>query len=593
MKEANVKALRNGWTTGTCATAAALAAVHLLVESTALDQVTVILPKGGTANLVIENLIRLTENQVCASVIKDGGDDIDVTHGLEITATVKRTIEKGISIKGGVGIGKVTRAGLSVPVGEWAINPVPREMLISHLTPYLRDEGGFEVVIEAPKGQEAAEKTFNGRLGIMGGISIIGTSGRVEPMSEEAFKASLEVALKQAIVLGERELVFVFGNYGESYAKNNGIPETAILKMSNFVGFMLDKALEYGAQKVVLVGNIGKLVKVASGSFHTHSHISDGKFETLVAHLALMGAPVGLLEQVMGQATTEAVVAVLEANKQLFGDYSGVYQRLAESAKTKCLERVRNGVAIEVVLFSDQKRFLSSTDSKWCPNREDISVQPPRFSFIQPPRFSVVGIGPGDLSLLTLRGQMAIGNAQVVLGAKRQLEAIKVLLKDNVQIFEVNGRIGEMVALIDAAKAKSVVNITVLASGDPLVYGIGQRLRERYPEIEIISGISAIQYLFTKIPVPMQDVYVTSCHGRPLDIDKLLAVPIDKIAMVTDAINHPSIIAKSLLGQRVTLYIGSNLGYPNETILSGGPEDLQHFDGQGLHVLVIKKERYL
>ena len=154
MKEANVKALRTGWTTGTCATAAALAAVHLLVESTALDQVTVSLPKGGTANIAIENLFRLTENQVCASVIKDGGDDIDVTHGLEIKATVRKTEEKGISIKGGVGVGKVTRAGLSVPVGEWAINPVPREMLISHLGPYLRDEGGFEVVIEVPKGQE-------------------------------------------------------------------------------------------------------------------------------------------------------------------------------------------------------------------------------------------------------------------------------------------------------------------------------------------------------------------------------------------------------------------------------------------------------
>lgn len=580
-----MKALRTGWTTGTCATAAALAAVHLLMEAIALNQVTVMLPKGGTANLAIENLIKLTENQVCASVIKDGGDDIDVTHGLEITVTVKRTIEKGISIKGGVGIGKVTRAGLSVPVGEWAINPVPREMLMSHLTPYLRDEGGFEVVIEAPKGQEAAEKTFNGRLGIMGGISIIGTSGRVEPMSEEAFKASLEVALKQAIVLGERELVFVFGNYGESYAKDFGVPETAILKMSNFVGFMLDKALEYGAQKVVLVGNIGKLVKVASGSFHTHSHISDGKFETLVAHLALMGAPVGLLEQVMSQATTEGVVALLDAQNHRWGDYSGVYQRLAESAKTKCLERVRNGVAIDVVLFSDQKRFLSSTEAKWSPKQQDTPVQPARFS--------VVGIGPGDLSLLTLRGQMTIANASAVLGAKRQLEAIKPFLKNNVQTLEVNGRIGKLVALIDSAKSEGAGNIVVLASGDPLVYGIGQRLREQYKEIEIVSGISAIQYFFTKIPIPMQDVYVTSCHGRPLDIDKLLAAPIDKIAMVTDGINHPGVIAKSLLGQHVTLHIGSNLGYPNESIVSGSPERLRDFDGLGLHVLVIEKERSL
>lgn len=580
-----MKKLRSGWTTGTCATAAALAVVHYLETSVFLEEVVVTLPKGDKTSIGIHTLKKISENRAFASVIKDGGDDQDVTHGLEIKVTVTRRDlcggDRPIRILGGIGVGQVTKGGLSIPIGEPAINPVPREMITSHLQPYCTPNKGFEVLIEVPEGQRAALKTFNARLGIMGGISIIGTSGKVEPMSEEGFKASLEVALKQAITLGETTLHYVFGNYGESYAKARGVSEMSILKMSNFVGFMLDRAVYYGAKKIVVIGNIGKLIKVASGSFHTHSHYSDGKFETLVAHLALMGAPVSLLEAVTRQVTTEGVVALLDQVVGQEGDYRRVYQRIADAAKRRCLERVRGEIAVEVVLFSDQQRFLAATDPLWKPPSCPV--------VLEAATLSVVGIGPGHVGLLTLKGQQILLEADLVIGAKRHLESLKGLIPTGTETLESKGYIDEVRRHIDRALDQGRRKIAVLASGDPLIYGIGQKLREAYLQTTIISGISAIQYFFTMLPFPLQDVLITSSHGRPFDVGLAINNPV--LAMVTDQKIHPGVIAKALAGLdqpfKGRLYIGRNLGYPDESLIEGSPDELKDYQQDGLHVVVI------
>lgn len=589
-------ALRTGWTTGTCATAAAAAAVQLLTTGVSPGQVVIALPSGELVPLEIQSCAfekRLETDEdywAMASVIKDGGDDIDVTHGLEIRAHVRRIPDQMVRILGGSGVGKVTRAGLSVPVGEWAINPVPREMLQSHLSPFISELGGIEVVISVPGGEVAAEKTFNGRLGIVGGISIIGTSGRVVPMSEEAFKASLLVALKQAVALGHRQLTFVFGNYGEAFALSQGVPETAILKMSNFVGFMLDEAAKLGVEHVTVVGNIGKLVKVASGSFHTHSYISDGKFETLVAHLALLGAPPVRLEQVMAAATTEAVVALVDQWALEGEDYRALYSLLALAAKNKCFQRVRHAFNIDIVLFSDQRRLLASTmdiEAEVQVGHLKMEDQPDSaYQTIQPSQLIVVGLGPGDLSLMTTKAKLAIARADVVIGAVRQLELVATMLSKSAVTHRVSGRVSEIVQLIaEHPKAKSIV---VLASGEPLLFGIGNSLRGYYSELEVISGISSLQYLFSKIPVGMNDVLLTSCHGREFDASNLKQF--NKIAMVTDQVWHPGAIAKAFKGEPITLFIGRNLGYPDETILSGRPEELMDYDIAGLHAVVLVRD---
>lgn len=591
--ENHSETLRTGWTTGTCATAAAVAAAQLLTTGESVEQVTIHLPSGEQVPLAVHTCDWHSDAQTAtdqvwagASVIKDGGDDIDVTHGLEICARVRRIPEPLVRILGGPGVGRVTRAGLSVPVGEWAINPVPREMLRAHLTPYMSEQGGIEVVISVSGGELAAEKTFNGRLGIVGGISIIGTSGRVVPMSEEAFKASLLVALKQAVALGHQELTFVFGNYGEAFALSQGVPETAILKMSNFVGFMLDEAAKLGVSRVALVGNIGKLVKVSSGSFHTHSYLSDGKFETLVAHLALMGAPRSLLEQVMHAATTEAVVTLLESWSQGAVDYSDLYRRLAHAAKEKCLQRVRHAFDVDIVLFSDQRRLLAMTPKATVQSTPATALAIESVPSGRSP-IKVVGIGPGKLSLMTAEATQAITSAEVVIGAKRQLEMIAPLLAQGTVTHQVSGRPKEVVDLIHEHPEGTAV--VVLASGDPLLFGIGDSLRRQFPKLEVINGISALQYIFAQIPVSMNDVYLTSCHGR--DFDAKILQRHDKIALVTDQIWHPGAIAKALLGAPVTLYIGRDLGYPEQAVYSGRPELFADYSASGLHAVVIVKEK--
>ena len=353
------KKLRYGYTTGSSATAATKAALTYLLDNDKNDipEVTIGLPSGKPLTIKI-NSLKKKEDYVLASVLKDGGDDPDVTHGLEIFSRVSLRNDSEINIFGGVGVGKVTKNGLPIPPGNSAINPTPMKMIRETVESILPEGMGADVEIFVPKGEETAKKTLNSKLGIVGGISILGTTGIVKPMSEEAWKASLAVELKMALeITGSEEAIFLFGNRGKQYLTDNFQDNTSqAVVISNFVGYMFDRACEFKAKKIYFIGELGKFVKVAGGIFHTHSRVSDAKMEILTANALLVGESMENLKKIMASNTTEEATKYIEKTE--------VYDLLAKKAKQKCEEYCRrNGwdLEIEVLIISAEREELGSS----------------------------------------------------------------------------------------------------------------------------------------------------------------------------------------------------------------------------------------
>ena len=353
------KKLRYGYTTGSSATAATKAALMYLLDDSKHDipEVTIKLPSGNSLTISVNSLEK-KENSVLASVIKDGGDDPDVTHGLEIYSKVSLRNDLKINIFGGIGVGKVTKKGLPVAPGNSAINPVPLKMIRETVEEMLPEGFGADVEISVPKGEETAKKTLNAKLGIIGGISILGTTGIVKPMSEESWKASLAIELKMALEnAGNGEAIFLFGNRGKQYLSDNfedNISQAIVI--SNFVGYMFDRACEFEAKKIYFIGELGKFVKVAGGIFHTHSRVSDAKMEILTANALLVGESTENMKKIMASNTTEEATKYIEKTE--------VYNLLAEKAKQKCEEYCRrNGwdMEVETLIISAEKEVLGNS----------------------------------------------------------------------------------------------------------------------------------------------------------------------------------------------------------------------------------------
>lgn len=276
--------LKTGYTTGTSATAATKAALFTLIYSEEVFETDVILPKGRIVKLKIAwTRIDETKRSVTCAVIKDGGDDPDVTHGTEICSTVSFNSYKGeISINGGKGVGRVTRPGLGLEIGSAAINPVPKKMLenvIKEVGAKILEEKGITVIISVPKGAKIAKKTDNPRLGIIGGISILGTTGIVFPYSTASFAASIRQSLDVAITLGALTVVLTTGGRSEDFAKGlfQDIPDYAFVQMGDFSGYTVKQCTKRSIKKVIIAGFIGKLTKIAMGIKQTHvrgSHVS-------------------------------------------------------------------------------------------------------------------------------------------------------------------------------------------------------------------------------------------------------------------------------------------------------------------------------
>ena len=353
------KKLRYGYTTGSSATAATKAALMYLLDDSKHDipEVTIKLPSGNSLTISVNSLEK-KENSVLASVIKDGGDDPDVTHGLEIYSKVSLRNDLKINIFGGIGVGKVTKKGLPIAPGNSAINPVPLKMIRETVEEMLPEGLGADVEIFVPKGEETAKKTLNAKLGIIGGISILGTTGIVKPMSEESWKASLAIELKMALEnAGNGEAIFLFGNRGKQYLSDNFDDNTSqAIVISNFVGYMFDRACEFEAKKIYFIGELGKFVKVAGGIFHTHSRVSDAKMEILTANALLVGESTENMKKIMASNTTEEATKYIEKTE--------VYNLLAEKAKQKCEEYCRrNGweLEVETLIISAEKEILGNS----------------------------------------------------------------------------------------------------------------------------------------------------------------------------------------------------------------------------------------
>lgn len=319
--------MRYGFTTGSCAAAAAKAAAYMLLSGRQKNTITIETPKEIPYTADVLEITR-GEKAVQCAVRKDGGDDPDITSGALIYAKVSLTehtrtqaTDTRIHIDGGIGVGRVTKPGLDQPVGNAAINHVPREMITKEVLEVCRlldYRGSLSVEISVPEGEEIAKQTFNPRLGIVGGISILGTSGIVEPMSNQALLDTIKVELNQRRAEGMDHVAVAPGNYGLDFMKNTyGYDLDRSVKCSNFIGATIDMAAEMGFQKMLLTGHIGKLIKVAGGIMNTHSKEGDCRMELLTAFAIHEGVSAGVADQILGCVTTEEAVRLLrEAGKQ-------------------------------------------------------------------------------------------------------------------------------------------------------------------------------------------------------------------------------------------------------------------------------------
>lgn len=376
----NQKKLRFGYTTGSCAAAAAKGAAEILLGGKQISEVELMTPKGILLSLELLD-IRQEENAVSCAVRKDAGDDPDTTDGILVYARVEKLSASDVPeqtgreadrkelpeytdrilIDGGVGVGRVTKPGLKQPVGEAAINPVPKAMILKsaeEAADRFDYEGRLKITISVPEGEAVAKKTFNPRLGIVGGISILGTTGIVEPMSEKALIDSIRVEMSQHIAMEEEYLLVTPGNYGADFLREHmEFPFERNIKCSNYVGETIDMAVDMGAKGILFVAHIGKFIKVAAGIMNTHSHSADGRMEVFCAAAVRAGGSLACAQEILQCNTTDEALSVLKKYD------------LMEEALRVILEKIQfyldhrsyHQILLGAVIFSNEYGYLGQT----------------------------------------------------------------------------------------------------------------------------------------------------------------------------------------------------------------------------------------
>ena len=382
--------MRYGFTTGSCAAAAAKAAAYMLLTGQRKESITIETPKGIVyhANVLA---IRRKEQEVSCAVEKDGGDDPDITTGIWIYARVsypenaesgsysESRVDRGsdndsenreqrIIIEGGTGVGRVTRKGLDQPVGNAAINHVPREMIekeVLEVCGIFDYRGGLKIEIFVPGGERLAAQTFNPRLGIAGGISILGTSGIVEPMSSQAILDTIRVELRQRKEEGYDYVAVSPGNYGLDFMKRTyGYDLDQSVKCSNFIGETIDMAVELGFRRLLLTGHIGKLIKVAGGIMNTHSKEADCRMELLAAFCIREQIDSERILRILECAATEEAVSILAES----GKLQQVMDRIAERICYYMQNRAAGKITADCILYANAFGELAKSRGaeQWC-----------------------------------------------------------------------------------------------------------------------------------------------------------------------------------------------------------------------------------
>lgn len=348
--------LRTGYTTGACATAAARAAAIVLFQQEAIKQVEITLPAGKTALFKVNHCTFDTGRATC-SVIKDAGDDPDVTDGAEIRATVQWVSRPGINICGGEGVGMVTKPGLEVPVGMPAINTVPRQMIVQSVSEVVEGRlngRGLEVTISVPAGEAMAKRTLNPRLGITGGISILGTTGLVIPYSVNAYTACISQSLDVAIASGCHQAVLTTGRRSEKFAQRElALAEECFIQAGDFIGYSLTECARKGLGKVTIWGMIGKISKLAAG--HLYTNVSDSVID--IASLGTLAAECGVPDDIR-KDLSEAVTAN-HLRKLLPPQYMRDFgNSLCQIAAQKCVESVDGKLKVECIITDPEGTIL-------------------------------------------------------------------------------------------------------------------------------------------------------------------------------------------------------------------------------------------
>ena len=354
------KNLRCGYTTGSCATAAAKAAATMLLTGERVATVRIDTPKGVV--LELEPLeVELAEQYVSCAIRKDSGDDPDDTNGVLVFAKVEKVAEPGVHIEGGVGVGRVTKPGLACAVGGPAINPTPRRMITAEVGSVMEQAGyseGLLVTISIPEGVEIAKKTFTPRLGIIGGLSVLGTSGIVEPMSEKALIETMYVEMRAQKARGNKNLLVFFGNYGEDFTRDvMQLDLEGAVTCSNFVGELLDYAVFLGFETLLLIGHSGKLVKLAQGVMNTHSKYADCRTELFALEAMFHGASIEVGQEIYHCLTTDEVTKILK-REQIF---EPVMDKVTERIDFYMQQRVHGKIKTAAFMFSNVYGILGKT----------------------------------------------------------------------------------------------------------------------------------------------------------------------------------------------------------------------------------------
>lgn len=354
--------LRYGWTTGSCAAAAAKAAAQMLFGGEDIRQVRLMTPKGIELYLDVESITCMPDYVECA-VRKYSGDDPDVTDGLLVFAKVERCGGDHILLDGGAGVGRVTKPGLEQKIGQAAINKVPRKMITEEVSGVCREygySGGVKVLISIPEGEETAKKTFNPRLGITGGLSVLGTSGIVEPMSEKALTDTIYLEMKMLHERGCSYCYAVPGNYGIDFLTESlRIDPDLAVKCSNYVGETIDDARLLGMKGLLLIGHVGKFIKLAAGVMNTHSRQADCRMEVFASHAAMAGADTDTVKAVMDCLNTTEAVRILKG-KGLLQD---VMKTVMERIEFYLRQRAGEELQIGAIVFSSEEGILGQTEN--------------------------------------------------------------------------------------------------------------------------------------------------------------------------------------------------------------------------------------